>query len=307
MCRLPASAALGAILLIACGRPAMAPSADRLVAAVRADSLTGVLSLLDSGALPDAAAGDGTRPLTEATRLGRDTIIAELLRAGADPTLTDAAGWTTFDHAMALESPATLDLLILHAARSAGAGPRVVAWFTAVPLRHAPSPPWQDLLSGELLSLGLMYAALHDRTDLIGAMRRAREVPNGTGYHALAVAARHGREQAVWALLGVDTHPDQVTTGTPRSTALMEAGRGGHVAIGRRLLAAGARVDRPDARGETALHWAARHGRTGFAEMLLEHGAARAVRNRDGRTPAALAAFAGHQALAARLDPEDAR
>lgn len=304
MFRAPVLAFVVTIAATACQRQAVAPPSDRLVAAVRADSLAGVLTLLDGGADPLAPGGDGALPLTEAARLGRDTILTELLRSGADPQATDTAGRSAFDHAMAADRPAIADRLILHAARSAGGGPRVMAWFAAVPFPDEAAPSWQEVLSGELLSLGMMYAALHDRTDLIGAMRPARELPNRTGYHALAVAARWGREQAVWALLGVDTHPDLVTAGHWQSTALMEAARSGHVAIGRRLLAAGARVDRVDALGESALHWAARHGRTDYAELLLGAGADRRLRNADGEVPATVAATAGHAELAARLAPE---
>lgn len=297
---------LAAALLAACARPDVAPPADRLVAAVRADSLAGVLTMLDAGADPDVMATGGARPLTEAARLGRDTILGELLRAGADPTLADSAGLAAFDHAMAANRPAAADRLILHAVQAAGGGPRVMEWFAAVPLRTASAPAWRDVLSGELLSLGVMYAALHDRTDLIGAMRRAREIPNRTGYHALAVAARWGREQAVWSLLGVDTHPDQPTTGHWQSTALMEAARSGHVAIGRRLLAAGARADRTDAFGETALHWAARAGHVEYAHLLLDAGAEPEIRSRDGLRPAEVAAGAGHHDLAAMLGARQA-
>lgn len=301
MFRPPVLALVGVLLLAACTRPAPAPPSDRLAAAVRADSLAGVLELLDAGADPRLAAGDGALPLAEAARLGRDTILAELLLAGADPTATDGEGLSAFDHAMAGDHPAIADRLILHAARAAGGGDRVMAWFAAVPGSGTAAESWQEVLSGELLSLGVMYAALHDRTDLIGAMRRAREIPNRTGYHALAVAARWGREQAVWSLLGVDTHPDLVTSGRWRSTPLMEAARSGHVAIGRRLLAAGARVDRSDAVGESALHWAARSGAASYARMLLEAGADPRLRNSAGRTPAEIALAAGHTDLAAEL------
>lgn len=260
--------------------------------------------MLDAGANPDAAATDGPRALTEAARLGRDTILAELLRGGADPSATDTAGLRAIDHAMVAGHLTTVDRLILDAAVRAGGGPQVMTWFAAVPVRTATAPPWQDVLSGELLSLGLMYAALHERVDLIGAMRRAREVTNGTGYHALLLAARFGREQATWSLLGVDTHPDLASANPWQSTALMEAARDGHVTIGRRLLAAGARPDRTDVNGETALHRAARAGTEAYARLLLEAGARRDIRSRAGLVPADVARDAGHLELAAALSPD---
>lgn len=55
------------------------------------------------------------------------------------------------------------------------------------------------------------------------------------------------------------------------------------------LLKRGADLNKPDAQGNTALHWAARYGYTAAAGQLLQHGADPDVRNRDGHTPAMLA------------------
>src|SRR5690606_23565257 len=105
-------------------------------------------------------------------------------------------------------------------------------------------PRWQQTLSGALLPLGLAYAAHHDRADLIATMRRGREIPIPTGYHALALAARWGRVNALKALLAIDVHPDLATA--RRTTALMEASRDGHEVIAAALLAAGADPNHPD-------------------------------------------------------------
>ncbi len=298
-------ALLGAALLgaIACQDPAPAVSPDRLMAAVRADSLPELLALLDQGEDPDRPAADGALPLVEAVRLGRDSMAAELLRSGAALTAVDGDGYSAFDQAMATGRPAIADRLIEAAAMAAGGGPMVMTWFAAVSDRSIAAPDWRDLLSGELLSLGLMAAALHDRVDLLGAMRSAREIPNRTGYHALAVAARWGHDEAVWSLLGVDTHPDLITGGRWHSTPLMEAARDGHVAIARRLLADGARVNRRDAFGETALHWAARQGHAEFVGLLLRGGADRAIGSVAGSTAAGVARAAGHAELADLLGP----
>jgi hypothetical protein len=66
------------------------------------------------------------------------------------------------------------------------------------------------------------------------------------------------------------------------------------------LLARGAPPAPRDERGDTPLHLAAAYGRGGCAEALLRAGGA-AGPDALGRTPAALAAEAGHGALAARL------
>ncbi len=57
----------------------------------------------------------------------------------------------------------------------------------------------------------------------------------------------------------------------------------------RTLLAAGAAVDATDARGNSALHMAVEARAHGTVEALLEAGADRTLRNREGRTPLELA------------------
>jgi TonB family protein len=65
----------------------------------------------------------------------------------------------------------------------------------------------------------------------------------------------------------------------------MCAVEGGHDEIVEMLLAAGASLDRQNQSGETALHLAARYGRTVSARLLLRAGADFALRDAEGRTP----------------------
>jgi ankyrin repeat protein len=67
----------------------------------------------------------------------------------------------------------------------------------------------------------------------------------------------------------------------------------------RGLIQEGADVNRGQADGATALHWAAYHGDPDLAKVLLEAGADPAVANRNGSTPLWLAA---HQGDAAMID-----
>lgn len=61
------------------------------------------------------------------------------------------------------------------------------------------------------------------------------------------------------------------------------------------LLATGVRPDLRDSYGLTLLHNAARRGRLGEAELLLNHGAPADAQNTDGETPVHVAAASGHQ------------
>ena len=65
----------------------------------------------------------------------------------------------------------------------------------------------------------------------------------------------------------------------------MYAVEGGHDEIVEMLLEAGASLDRRNPSEETALHLAARHGRTTSARLLLRAGADFGLQDSEGRTP----------------------
>jgi ankyrin repeat protein len=278
---------LAALVSAACGEPGSIAPVDDLTTAAREGRVREVLTRLDAGASPNELSPDGALPLVAAVRAGHDTIMVELLAAGANPVLADGTGTSAWDAVMQSGHAAIAERLIIHAAREAGGGPAVLRWFAGVRGANNAPPHWQAVLSGDLLPIGLMYAAHHDRADLIGTMRRGREIPNPTGYHALAIAARWGRLAAVRALLAIDVHPD-LETGR-RTTALMEASRDGREAVAAVLLASGADPNHVDARGETVLHWARRLNQPAFAAALERAGADPARRNVIGQVPADIA------------------
>ncbi len=301
MPRAPVHLALLTLALAGC-RHAAEP-VDRsaaLVEAARDGRLGEVLALLDAGADPNGISAKGELPAGTAVAAGADTILAELLADGADPLRADRAGLTALDRAVLSDRPDATERIIRHLATVAGAGPRALAWFDAV-TSGAPVPKWTDVLNGEVLAFGVLHAALHDRADVLATMGRAREISNRTGYSPLALAARWGREHAVAALLRIDSHPDLPLVGPWQASPLMYAAGAGHDEIVGRLLGAGARVDRRDAEGNAALHWAARAGQGGAARQLLARGADPSMRNLAGRTPGELAEAAGHPDVAAIL------
>jgi hypothetical protein len=169
-------------------------------------------------------------------------LVVELLASGASPARPDATGHTAYDLAMLPATPAMFDRLLVTAIGAAGGGAEVGDWMRAVADGNdGGAPRWHEVLSGELLSLGLMYVALHGTPNQARLLRRAREMPNRTGYHALAVAARWGDEAMVRMLLAIDVQPDLPTTSPEGYTALTFARMGGREAIVQRLVAAGAR------------------------------------------------------------------
>ena len=297
-------------VLSGCARPAPARPANRaalLVAAVRADSTVVVRQLLDAGVSPDTIAPDGTRPLTEAARHGRLASARALLEADARLDLADSAGVRPIDYAVEGGRPEMAALLTREAARNAGASAAVMAWFDALGVASTSEGDWHRLLDGELASLGLNGAVLARREDVAASLRFAAGIPNRTGYAALALAARFNDPIAVADLLGASANPDIEVSGHWHETPLMEAARDGYVAVGQRLLRAGARVDHVDSRRQTALMWAVREGETDYARMLLDAGANPALRDNDGDTALDIARGIKHADLIALLEERTKR
>lgn len=82
---------------------------------------------------------------------------------------------------------------------------------------------------------------------------------------------------------------------------LVEAVRRRHIAIVHAHLAKGASARARDAKGGSALHWAAATGDRDIVALLLAHGAVRDVVDAKGQTPAEVATARGHTAVAALL------
>ena len=300
-----AGVVLTAMLVTACARTSAPPPPDlasQLVSAVRADSASAVEALLDRGVSPDTMAPDGTRPLTEAARHGREAALQVLLDATARLDLADSSGNRPFDYAVERAHRTVAAMLTRRAAQDAGATADVLRWFDGLAGNRPNGTDWRHLLDGELASLGLMAAVLRERPAAVISLRGAAGLTNRTGYAPLHLAARFGDERAVTELLQASASPDVEVAGHLHETPLMQAARDGYVGIGRRLLRAGARVDRVDAAGETALSWAVRAGETEYARMLLDAGASSRLRNREGASALDLARRINHQDLMALLE-----
>ncbi|KAG5754963.1 hypothetical protein H9Q70_002403 [Fusarium xylarioides] len=91
---------------------------------------------------------------------------------------------------------------------------------------------------------------------------------NEDGNVPLVVAVRHGRESAYMALLergSVDV------CGKNSRTALIEAASVGNLALTKKLIGKGAKVDHSDTDGQTALMEASTNGHSRLVELLLEN------------------------------------
>ncbi len=112
--------------------------------------------------------------------------------------------------------------------------------------------------------------------------------PNARGDTLLTVAAYHGQEKAVAAVLA---RPKVEVDARNKMglTALAAAAFKGHVEIAKALVAAKADVNAANGSGQTALMFAALTGRTKAVEYLLAAGAKADAADKAGNTPLSLA------------------
>ena len=164
----------------------------------------------------------------------------------------------------------------------------------------APLPP---LPSPERLQTLLFDAARLGRDEVIPALLLAGadiEAQDAGGYTSLVLASYHGHEETTALLLRHGASPDGPDD-LQGNSALMGVAFKGHVAIARRLLAAGADPDRRNLAGQTALMMAALFGREAVVDLLLAAGADPARTDAMGSDAAALAEAQGNDGLAGRL------
>lgn len=156
----------------------------------------------------------------------------------------------------------------------------------------------------------LSAAAAAGNGDVVEMLLKAKADPNPSGSgarSALFEAAVHGHDGIVGALLRRGAHAEAASLGGRFSrpsghlvdvegvTPLIAAAEGGHFQAVRRLVGAGADVNRPDASGFTPLMGAARSGHPGMVGLLLERGARRDAVDADGRDALDHAALFDHR------------
>ena len=123
---------------------------------------------------------------------------------------------------------------------------------------------------------------------LVAKDRALLDAQGPDGACALHLAAHFGRADVVKLLLNLGAPVDLLSGGHFRNTAL-HAAAGGQGAVVDLLLAAGAKPDLPDGKGNTPLHVAAANGLVPVVKALLAKGARPDAAAHDGRTPLALA------------------
>lgn len=245
-------------------------------------------ALLDAGVSPDTRSPTGRTPLMEAAEGGHVELIQLLLSAGADPNLVDDSGHSALllavrrdrrDAADALMEVADVDQQDTHGNS---------ALIVAVRKNH-------HAIAGALLAAG----ANVNRTNVDGqtalGIAKIRD-----DHRAVALLERHGGIAEGFVSTGRATQGAlQLVGATPgdRPVWFIAADRG-NAAAASELLAGGAKVDRPDADGMTALMIAAERNHQTLAVLLLRNGASsKTARPQDGWTALHFAAAEGHVEL----------
>ena len=268
-----------------------------LVAAARGSDDQAVRDLLEAGADPDAAYGDGTTALHWAAHRDAHALVVDLLAAGADVNAADDHGVTPLSLACVNGNRLVVDVLL-----KAGADPNSARGNGETPLMTAARVGNLDV-ARSLIAAGadpnareatlgqtaLMLAVAENHTPVArllletGAAATARSTNRFT---PLLFAAQQGNLAAADLLLSAgadvdESAPDGIGGNTNARTrfvpdtdaaALLVAIDSGHAEMARFLLARGADPDH-DGAGRTALHAAVQRKMPEVVAALLEHGA----------------------------------
>jgi ankyrin repeat protein len=147
-------------------------------------------------------------------------------------------------------------------------------------------------------------AAVGDATRVREIVGRDRGQANGVsqdGFSPLGLAAFFKRREVVRYLLdaGADTRPASRQGGfTPLHSAVATDAGSVDVEIVRLLLDKGGDPNAQAQSGSTPLHTVGFTGDRESLDLLLKHGADRAIKNNDGKTAADIARERGHQEIA---------
>jgi ankyrin repeat protein len=142
----------------------------------------------------------------------------------------------------------------------------------------------------------LHWAVYHDDAEMVEQLLRAgakADAATRYGITPLSLACTNGDGAQVGRLLAAGADPNGALPGG--ETPLMTAARTGSLVAVKALLVHGAKVDaRDDARGQTALMWAAAEGHADVAQALIDGGADVRGRLASGFTPLLFAVREGH-------------
>ena len=242
------------VILLLITSSLLAQDEGKLANAAMNDDATLVRQLLDAGVDPDVPGHFGTSAIHWAVEAGNVALVAELIAAGANPETRTRYGVTPLT--LAVENGNAETVLLL--------------------LEAAANPDTLDNAGQSVLMLASQSGVLAMVTALIEAGADVDTRDEHFGQTALMFAVRAGhRDIAEYLLLqGADPNVRTDIGETPRWVA-PNSQRGFGFGVG--IIRGGTPADRgrrePIPGGMTPLLYAARHGHTDIASLLLDHGA----------------------------------
>ncbi len=260
--------------------------------------------LLEAGVNVDKAPSSTITPLMKAAYYGHLDVVELLIRHGADIRLEHQGGYEAFDWALEsgqkqimkvliqqiIQQTADLDKARTNSKQANSHQPknipssRSTLWANPelVDIEHTTLP------AKEVQSLVFLSAILQDNLSLIGKLLKRGFNPNFhnvTGYAALPFSVRLNKEKVINMLLNAKADINIGNNGNDEASPINQAARAGNVALLKKLIANGANVNKPNARGYTALHLAAMIQSSETVRLLLQKGANPNFPMRDGYTP----------------------
>ena len=259
------------------------------------------VDLLGRFAGPDVVDGTGSTPLEEACWRGQAGIVKILLARGADAKRVHPRSGLQPLHVAAQKGAADVAALLMAAGADPNAPDRdgVTPLETALRMRFVPVA--EALLKGGAklpdASRLLEAAVRNGHADMIGWLLGHGAALGPTMLHD---AALKGHLESMLVLL--ENGAKVTALNGDGATPLHDAALGGQVGAAGLLLGRGAEIDARDAvHGATPLYLAASWGRKAMVEFLLEKGAGKLIRNKDGKSAREAAMENNHAEVAELL------